>query len=69
MGQASSRDEHEAAGRQLIGRLPAVGEATRKAKTGAQALPPNAKLADPSDLPRIQVLLNFLIFLTMSLDI
>ena len=55
MGLSNSKADNEAAGKQLIGRLPAVGEATRKTKGGASALPPNAKLADQKDWAVIQV--------------
>lgn len=55
MGANSSKEDNDAAGKQLIGRLPAVGEATRKTKTGPSALPPNSRPADPEDFSVIEV--------------
>lgn len=54
MGNGTSKAEKDAAGGLIIGRLPGVGEGTRK--HAPARLPPNATKTEPEDWPRIEVI-------------
>jgi len=55
MGNGASKAENDATGGLIIGRLPGIGEATRKTKASSSRLPPNTVKSQPDDWPKVEV--------------